>query len=127
METTPTVSAPISNDSASEAFAAARDYIAAACRTERLGLNLSVAPGYAMSAGLAEAGISGLPVEGENPAAAAAVVIGDMIAFPSGARLHGATARAFLRGYAAAAVSGRFEAHNAETVALDGLRTGSRA
>ena len=126
METSLLSQTPISNASASEALNAARDYVARARRTERLGLNLSVAPGYAMSAGLAEAGISGLPVEGENPAAAAAVVIGDMIAFPSGARLHGATARAFLRGYAAAAVSGGFEAHSAEKEALEGLRTEAR-
>jgi len=110
-----------SNASTSEAINAARDWIATARRTERLGLNLSVAPGYAMSAGLTEAGVSGLPTTSAD-ATAAAVVIGDMVAFPSGATLSGATARAFMRGYAAAAVSGTFSAHNAEKEALSGLR-----
>jgi hypothetical protein len=110
-----------SNASTSEATTAARDWIATARRTERLGLNLSVAPGYAMSAGLREAGVSGLPTTGPY-ATAAAVVIGDMVSFPSGATLTGATARAFMRGYAAAAVSGIFSAHNAEEEALIGLR-----
>jgi len=118
----PTLSHDTGNASTSEAINAARDWIATARRTERLGLNLSVAPGYAMSAGLTEAGVSGLPTTSADATAAAAVVIGDMVAFPSGATLSGATARAFMRGYAAAAVSGTFSAHNAEKEALSGLR-----